>query len=83
MKVKGNKKRKQNSKIKAILNKRQDQLTIGESMAISAVMLAAVGMALIAPIAAIGFIESHNEKKNNSETTEEETPKIEVETEEV
>ena len=83
MKFKGNKKRKQNSKIKAVLNKRQDQLTIGESMAISAVMLAAVGMALIVPIAAIGFIESRNEKKNDSETTEEETPKIEVETEEV
>lgn len=83
MNFKGNKKRKQNSKIKAVLNKRQDQLTIGESMAISAVMLAAAAFVMITPIAAIGFIESHNEKKNNSETTEEETPKVEVETEEV
>ena len=82
MKTKVFKKRKV-SKIKTTLNKRQDQLTIGESMAISAVMLAAVGMALVAPIAAIGIVESRKEKKLKTENEEEETPKIEVETEEV
>lgn len=83
MKAKVFKKRKHVSKIKQVLNKRQDQLTIGESIAVSVAMLAAAGLALVAPIAAIGIVETRKEKKQDSKTEEEETPKIEVDTEEV
>lgn len=77
-------KKKHTSKIKRVLNKRQDQLTIGESIAVSVAMLAAAGMALVTPIAAIGIVENRKLKKQKSETEEMEAPKIEVDiTEEV
>lgn len=67
-------KKKHTSKIKQVLNKRQDQLTIGESIAVSVAMLAAAGLALVAPIAAIGIVETRKEKKQKTETEEKETP---------
>lgn len=76
MKSKVFKKRKNVSKIKAILNKRQDQLTIGESIAVAVAMSAAAGLALVAPIAAIGIVETRKEKKQKTETEEKEAPKI-------
>lgn len=77
-------KKKKVSRIKQVLNKRQDQLTIGESIAVSVAMLAAAGMALVAPIAAIGIVENRKEKKLKTETEEKESPKIiEVVAEEV